>query len=461
MSSNKWLITGNSNDAYSIEGFENTTISHCLNCLQKREVIVVDTETRPKEQYMAVTKAGLDCHLNEVVMMQIGDEEDQFIIDTRLVDVSPLQPILENEEVLKVGQNLKFDYKTILSNFGIRVTNIADTMIQEHVINTGKIGKRASLEVLAKKYLDFEFAKTNQLSLFEEPKEVILTKSVRNEFKNIGNTPFTKTQALYGAYDVILPLGIWRKQREILSELNLTSCADMENTFVSVMGELEYNGFYLDVPKWTELYQKRLKEYRDARQVLVDYIFDHQVEELYRWTKSLFEEEKVLSINFSSSQQVVELLNALGIDTKIVDKEKSKKKGYDVFKDSIEERVLKKYKKRFPIVPIYLEFKRLEKSVTTYGEDFLKYVNPETGRVHCSFRQILRTGRMASSSPNLQNIPNGKKLSGYRECFTNSNSNTKLIVADYSNQEGRILADRSGDANMIDFFLNGDGDLHS
>jgi len=160
-----------------------------------------------------------------------------------------------------------------------------------------------------------------------------------------------------------------------------------------------------------------------------------------------------------SSHQVVELLKALGIDTSIKDKDKSRELGYEVLKDSVEERHLKKYADH-PVVALYLKLKRYEKACTTYGEAFLQHLNPSTGRLHSSYRQILKTGRIGSKDPNLQNLPSERRVPGFRECFTPSKGKS-LIVADYSSQESRILADLANEDAMIDFFKNGDGDLHS
>lgn len=115
---------------------------------------------------------------------------------------------------------------------------------------------------------------------------------------------------------------------------------------------------------------------------------------------------------------------------------------------------------------IYLSLKRIEKSVTTYGLQFIsKHQNPVTGRIHANYRQILKSGRIASANPNMQNIPGSKNLNilgeaPFRDCFCNE-SPWKMLCSDYSSQESRILADISEDENMISFFLEGDGDLHS
>jgi DNA polymerase I-like protein with 3'-5' exonuclease and polymerase domains len=236
--------------------------------------------------------------------------------------------------------------------------------------------------------------------------------------------------------------------------------------YLRVLGDIEYKGIYIDPVRWETLYQQNLQKYKELRQELVDFIKENELKEFYDFQLSLFELDfdspnLEVAINFSSSQQVVTLLNAFGISTKIFDKEKSKLTGREEFKDSVEARVLKKYKKH-PVVKRYLELKTYEKAVTTYGVSFLrKHQNPATKRVHSVFTQILDTGRIASKNPNLQNIPNEKKFPGFRECFVAPTDKTCLIVADYASQESRILADASRDENMIHFFLEGDGDFHS
>lgn len=106
-----------------------------------------------------------------------------------------------------------------------------------------------------------------------------------------------------------------------------------------------------------------------------------------------------------------------------------------------------------------MEFRKYQKAVTTYGKAFLKHINPVTSRIHSSYWQIQDSSRFSSNDPNLQNIPS--KLEGFRECFTNSNKTFRLVIADYSSQESRVLADLAKDLNMINFFNGDDDDFHS
>lgn len=167
-----------------------------------------------------------------------------------------------------------------------------------------------------------------------------------------------------------------------------------------------------------------------------------------------------MDINLSSSRQVIELCKALGIPTKILDKQKTKEKDQDVFKDSVEERHLRKYSKDHELIPLYLEFKKYEKAISTYGRKYLSHVNPVTNRIHSGYEQIMNTGRIASKNPNMQNIPSNNKFPGFRECFQAEEGNL-LVVRDYSGQESRVLAEISQDPELVHFFNYGDGDHHS
>lgn len=216
-----------------------------------------------------------------------------------------------------------------------------------------------------------------------------------------------------------------------------------------------------------ELYEIHSRKCNDALERLYQYIIEENLDQFRKFQLSLFPSGKAsdkVDINFASSQQVVSLCKALGIPTAVPDKSKDRDHDEeDIFKDSVEEAHLKKFASDFPIIPIYLEYRKFLKACTTYGKKFAqKHINPVTGRVHSSFWPIVDTGRMASRNPNMQNIPSKpleKGLTCFRECFT-SRKNTTLLVDDYSSQESRCMADVSGDHNMITFFNEGDGDLH-
>jgi len=411
------------------ERIEKGSIEELEKWLSGKSIIAIDTET-----------TGLDPHQDKVIMLQVGDESVQYIIDTRYVSVNSILPLLQDKNRVKVGANLKFDYKMLLGNFSIRLHSITDIQIQELVIQGGKKDKKVSLKELESRYLGHTEI-PNQLSLFEDIK-----KEDRLSFLTQEDKPFSLEQIVYGALDIIAPLKILKKQEKIIRELGIERCVELENKFVEVLGEIEFNGFYVDKERWiklSEINRAKMGWYKHLLQTtLLSY--------------NLYEEYK--DINWNSTKQVVNLFKKIGIDTKILDSKKSREEGEKIYKDTVQRYHIKKFKKDFPIIEYYINYKLYSKASNTYGKKFLENVNKNTQRIHSSFWQIKNTGRVSSASPNLQNIPS---IKAFRSCFTPQYKGWKLVVADYSSQEGRIMADISKDKGMIYFFNYGDGDLHS
>lgn len=398
-------------------------MSLAIKYLKGKKILGVDTET-----------TGLNPWKNKMLLLQIGDVEQQFVFDVSKVDLSPLFPILQSNSILKIGVNLRFDYKFIVNTFGIRLENIYDCMIVDKCINLGK-DYSFSMAEMAKRYLQLDL-NSRQLSLFD----VTVYKSLRNEFSE-STGDFTEEQIKYAAQDVVIPFLLKDCLDPIVKQERLTNLIKLENEVQLCLADMELNGMYLNSERWMEVYHDNLA------------LLEQKKERLDKYLKTVEWEE----VNWNSHKQVVELFKFLGIPVQIIDTEKSTPDEV-VYKDSVRATLLEKYKKDFEILPLYLDYKDLFKQISTYGEKFLKNINPVTGRVHSNYFEMVNTGRMSSSKPNLQNIP---RSSRYRSCFQSQHEDTILLVADYSNQEARILADISGDKKLIQLFNEGDGDMHS
>ena len=389
-----------------------------------KKVIGVDTETE-----------GLNWHSKKVIMLQIGDEQDQFVIDTRFVDITPLKTILEDERIVKVLQNAKFDYKFLLSNFGIRMNNIYDTLLAECLLTCGQKGVPKGLADLTRRYLDIE-----------------LSKETRGEFHLIQNgTPFTESQITYGARDVEhLPL-IRQFQMQAIASWDLEYVLDLENRATVAFAEIENNGIKLDRDKWIGLAtnaEDRLEEKEEE--------LDHIVltnNELLKFKSPGVQlgmfgvKEKHTTVLWSSPSQVQEVLQTL-----------------DPSIQSTGVRELFKRQGQHKLFKSLIDYRKEAKLVTTYGKDFIKYIKNETGRVHTIFWQILNTGRVSSGAkggrynedyPNMQNIP---ALDAYRNCFV-AEDGWKIVSFDFSGQELRLIAEGSHDPLWIKTFNEG-GDVH-
>lgn len=405
-----------------------STIGEVLKYCKNKKILGLDTET-----------SGLFNHNNKMIMLQIGDKDTQFVIDVRTVDISPLKEVLENPNIIKVLQNASFDYK-FFRMYSIMLVNIWDTQLAEMVLTAGPDNNEVNLGFITNKYLNIE-----------------LDKSVRNQFVGMKSKPFTYKQIIYGAKDVEYLLDIREKQLKEIEKYDLEPCLRLENKFVSVLADIEYNGFYLDKTMWSKLEITNKDNLSKARKSLDDYILNNNITEFIDLQYNLFSEGFKCSINWDSPKQVIPFLKHLGINTITRDKRTGKDK------DTCEEKAIGKYKKKFPFLTLYFNYKATAKEVSTYGIDFLDHINKYTGRVHSSFWQIVSTGRISSNHPNLQNIPAREDETGsqpFRECFRGAGDNT-LIVADYSQQEPRVTADVCKDPALVEFYLNGDGDTHS
>jgi len=299
-------------------------------------------------------------------------------------------------------------------------------MLGEYILNTGLTREKGfySLESTIQRYYPEELNPYgNQLSLFDP----WIPKSTRSNITDI-----TREVAFYGCTDIITTYKVWEKQLARIQEEELEKVVELENQFVLVLGDMEIAGMPIDVDRWLEL--------------------DEWTQEKLETCKDSLRKKYPEVENWNSSKQVGSLFKKLGIN--IVNKDK---------KESVQELVIAKQADKFPIISDYLEFKRFSKLKSTYGIKFLKYVSSITDRIHSSFLQILNTGRVSSTSPNLQNIVSGSEdfLEGaeWRKAFKAPKGRT-FVIADYSQQELRVVANLASDKAMIGAYEN-DVDLHT
>lgn len=482
---------------------DTATMQECIEYCRKQPVLGLDIETSrkyPKNQYISkVYKPGLDPYLSRVVMLQIGTENTVFVIDTRRVDISGLKPILESESIVKVGHNLKFEYKHLLVNFGIRLRNVWDTMLVELILTNG-IQMGYGLADLSVRY--FNAQKMEKMDLFnldsynkhkqefnewiyDQEAKIYLDKSTRLGFIEIGDAPFTRNQIEYGADDILLPLRIRRKQQQGAFNYATdkyksfkqkakgwfpTFCIELENRFVLALAEIEVKGMHFNALHWMETYKKALPLYEQRKQKLNEYVVNNYPQ--FSGSIDLFSERGTCAIKWTSQKQVVDFFKFLDICPKERSKS-TKRMEWTVGATAVFKQLTPEYKGNYnkgvdveitdnqSLMLQYLLFKKSEQAVTTFGKDWLKYVHPLTKRVHSSYRQILNTGRISSVNPNLQNPPGNE---GYRGAFNAPNGH-KVVNTDYAAQEVRILAYVSQVQEMIDFFVKGNnewyGDYHS
>ena len=386
-------------------------IEDCYNWLLKQQEIALDTETE-----------GFFDHSSKVIMLQLSDGIDTWVIDTRVIDISILKPILENRLIL--GWNLKFDYQ-FLKKTGIILNNIYDGFVVECILTNGlKTG--LSLEDACLKYCSTQ-----------------LDKSVRNQFVKLKGKPYTDKQIIYGAEDVINLFKIKEKQTLKLIEYNLTDVANLENKACLCLADIEYNGLGFDPEKWMKLtktnecniklYEEELDALVLAEPLLKKYIKNGEQLGMFGVTS------RKVSINWNSPTQLQKVFETLGLSI-----------------ESSSEKEIQKYQNDYPLVKKFIDYKKDSKLVSTYGVNFLDNINKVTKRIHTNFWQIKETNRVSSNKPNLQNLP---ATNIYLNCFTAAKG-YKIIGIDYAAQEARIAACGSKDDMWLNTFKQGK-DLHS
>ncbi len=242
-------------------------------------------------------------------------------------------------------------------------------------------------------------------------------------------------QLQYAARDaaVLLPLG--ERLIELLKGNSLVKVAQLEFECVMPVVEIELNGFFMQKDRWLEqlatVEKKRAELAEGLQQVLAP-------ESLQG---SLFGGPQRDDINLDSQQQVTQALERLGIP----------------LPDSTRNWKLQPLAAQYPVIDKLLEYRTVQKALTSYGQNMIEMINPVTGRLHADFRQIgAPTGRFACTNPNIQQVPHAIE---YRRCFSGHPAGRKLVVADYSQIELRILEEFSGDQGFIQAFNSG-ADLH-
>jgi DNA polymerase I-like protein with 3'-5' exonuclease and polymerase domains len=215
----------------------------------------------------------------------------------------------------------------------------------------------------------------------------------------------------------------------------LIDCARLEFDCIMTVADMELTGFYMHKDRWLEqlaIVEKRRGELAEELQNVL-------AEESSQG--SLFGGPQRDDINLDSHQQLTKALERLGIQVP----------------DSTRNWKLQPLAAEYPVVATLLEYRTVQKALTSYGQNMIDLVNPTTGRLHADFRQIgAPTGRFSCTNPNIQQVPHAVE---YRRCFSGNPAGRKLIIADYSQIELRILAEFSGDRGFIKAFNSG-ADLH-
>lgn len=395
----------------SIEDLDNL-----ISAIKEVGFCSIDTETtslNKVEAELVGISIAIDTHLGYYIPLGHLVGENLPLDKT----IERLKPILEDETIHKIGQNLKYDWQ-IFKNYNISLNGISfDTMIAAYLVNP--TGRSFSMDNLAKEYLNHETIHIEEL-IGKGKKQI--------SFANVSVEDATK----YAGEDAVIPLRLKEVLEPKLEEQKMLQLFNtMEINLVEVLAKLEYAGITIDTDRLAQLSEEYHK------------IVDRAQKEIFELAGEEF--------NLKSTQQLSKILfEKLGLPPG-----KKTKSGY-----STNVEVLIKLAEEYEIAKKILKFREKQKLLSTYIDTLPTKISKKTGRLHASFNQTgVATGRLSSSEPNLQNIPvrteDGRKI---REAFVASKGKL-LIAADYSQIELRLLAHFSQDPTLIEAFKNG-ADIH-
>lgn len=364
----------------------------------------------------------LDPYQGELRLVQFSTGKATYVIDLKNFgsngtlrdnpDLAPLRDLLADPTKTKIAHNAKFDAKWIRHHLGTETNGLFDTFLASQLIAAGDQDRRHSLAEVAQFFTGTELDKTEQISDW--------------------SGELSQAQIEYAARDAAIMVPLREQIEERLRNDDLLTAAELEFACIMPIAEMELNGFYLDESRWRE----QLERVKVAQAKSADELQEMLSEGVAQAT--LFGRAE---INLDSQQQVTDALLNLGVPVP----------------DTTRAWQLQPLADQYPVVAKLLEYRGVAKSLSSFGENILEFIEPQTGRIHADFRQIgAPTGRFSCSNPNLQQIPHEHE---YRRCFR-APEGRKLVIADYSQIELRILADFSEDPTFINAFVSGE-DFHT
>lgn len=402
--SHKYQLVDNKQEAVELYDF-----------LRTKKNLSLDTETTSTNAIEAEL-VGLSFAVTENEAYYVAIPADR---QEALEYVNIFKPLYEDPDILKIGQNIKYDYM-VLRNYGVDLQGrMFDTMLAHYVIQPEL---QHNMDYMAETLLNYQTVHIEEL--------------IGPKGKNQKNMRDLSPQEVYeyAAEDADITLRLKNVLEPRLKEVGAERLFwDIEMPLVKVLADMELNGVRLDTQQ-LKLTQQTFTERMNA------------------YERHAYEEAGE-TFNIASPKQVGDILFG---KMQLLEKPKRTKTGQYV----TSEEVLQQLRGKAPIVDDILNYRGMKKLLGTYVEALPKLINPRTGHIHTSFNQaITATGRLSSSDPNLQNIPvrddDGKEI---RKCFI-PDEGCRWFSADYSQIELRIMAHLSADENMTEAFREG-FDIH-
>ncbi len=393
-------------------------LDELINILNSRSVIAVDTETTSlNPQEASLVGVSISYENNKAFYIPLGHKNVKCL-NKELV-LKKLKIILEDPSIKKVGQNIKYDF-IIFKNNGVKLNPVDDTMLLSYTLDAGN--NRHNMDTLAELHLGHKTISY---------KDLVGTGKKQLNFSEVE----LKAATEYAAEDADVTLRLFKILSERVTEEKLEKIYEIfEKPMIKILSKLETNGIKVD-----DIYLKKLSKKFEDRLVKIE-------KDIYKVSGKKF--------NIGSPKQLGEIIYN---ELKIAKLKKTKKGSLATSAKVLEDLALTGHK--FP--NLILEWRQVSKLKSTYTDALQEHISKKTKRVHTSFLlAATNTGRLASSDPNLQNIPiktpDGKEI---RKAFV-ADKNNILISADYNQIEMRILADMADVKELKKAFKNNQ-DIHA
>jgi len=394
------------------------SLDNWIKKLNEQSIISIDTETSSLNPLdTQLVGVSFSYAVNKACYIPLGHKNIKGLKKDFVL--KKIKPILEDLSIKKVGQNIKFDYIVLKQN-GINLDPIEDTMLISYTLDAGT--NRHNMNLLSEIHLNHKAISY---------KDIVGSGKKKLNFSDIGLDKATE----YAAEDADITLRLYNYLNDRLNEENLNKIYEIfEKPMVSILSKLEFNGIKVD-----DLYLKKLSKKFKERLIKIE-------KEIFLVAGKNF--------NIASPKQLGEIIYN---ELKIAKLKKTKKGSLATGANILEDLALTGHK--FP--KLILEWRQISKLKNTYTDALQDHISKKTKRVHTSFLlAATNTGRLASSDPNLQNIPiksvEGKEI---RKAFIAEKKNI-LISADYNQIEMRILADMADVKELKKAFRNNE-DIHS
>ena len=406
----------NKNEYYLIK--DSQEIDDWIKQAEELGEVAVDTETSSLDPHQAeLIGISLSSKIGKACYIPIGHNSKKCIDKSTVL--KKLKPLLEDTSIKKIGQNIKFDF-IVFSKNGINISSMEDTMLMSYVLDAGK--NRHNMDTLSQIHLN------HKTIAF---KDLVGTGKKEINFRDVD----IEKAKDYAAEDADITLRLYKKFSKSLKDEKMINIYEtFEKPMIKILADMEIKGIKIDKKFLRILSSKFLDKIEKIQK------------DVFKISKKKF--------NIASPKQLGEILYN---DLKIADLKKTKKGSYATSATVLEDLAFKGHK--FP--QLILDWRQVSKLKNTYTDSLPEHINPQSKRVHTSFLlAATTTGRLASSDPNLQNIPikseDGKDI---RKAFIAEKDHV-LISADYNQIEMRILADLADVKELKKAFKNNE-DIHS